>query len=396
MKPLQVVRTTPAGAAAAAARRRPDRPRGGAPAPRRRCGAGRAQGVCGTAKPSSVPHGRRRDRPGARRRDVRRVAPTTPAATPDAIPVSDEFAAYVWSASVAEVAARHGLSPAQVLKFDQNTPPLPGVPQVPLAESFATLNEYPSGAYRELREAAAGYVSRQTSVDVDWEQIVVGAGADDLILLCARTYLGPGRSSSIVTPAYSMYRIATLLERRGADVRGRRRVPALALQPRQPDRGRSTPAEDLVELAGRYPERRGRGRRGLRRVRRRVGRPVAARVPEPDRAADDVEGVRLRIPPRRLRGRGTGDRGGARGAPCPGADRVRRGPHRRGGAARAPLRPQPRDERARARPRPPSPTPATTSPRARATSSGCGRTTISPPRWRRRASSCVGSRRGSG
>ena len=109
------------------------------------------------------------------------------------------------------MAARHGLAPAQVLKFDQNTPPLPGVPQVPLAESFATLNEYPSGRYRELREAAAGYVSRQTSTDVDWEQIVIGAGADDLILLCARTYLAPGRSASIVSPAYSMYRIATLL-----------------------------------------------------------------------------------------------------------------------------------------------------------------------------------------
>ena len=45
-----------------------------------------------------------------------------------------------------------------MLQFDQNTPPLPGVPQVPLAESFARLNEYPDGTYRELREAAAAYV----------------------------------------------------------------------------------------------------------------------------------------------------------------------------------------------------------------------------------------------
>ena len=47
MKPLQVVRATPAGAAAAAARRRPDRPCGRAAAPRRRCGAGCAEGVGG-------------------------------------------------------------------------------------------------------------------------------------------------------------------------------------------------------------------------------------------------------------------------------------------------------------------------------------------------------------
>ena len=67
------------------------------------------------------------------------------------------------------------------------------------------------GAYRELREAAAGYVRRQTGVEVGWEQVVVGAGADDLILLCARTYLGPGRTASVVSPTYSLYRVATLL-----------------------------------------------------------------------------------------------------------------------------------------------------------------------------------------
>ena len=93
---------------------------------------------------------------------------------------------------MAEVAARHGLAPAEVLKFDQNTPALPGVAQIPLAESFATLNTYPDGTYRELREAAAAYVSRQSGSEVAWDQIVVGAGADDLILLCARTFLGAG------------------------------------------------------------------------------------------------------------------------------------------------------------------------------------------------------------
>ena len=50
---------------------------------------------------------------------------------------------------------RHGVPREAVLKFDQNTPPLPGVPQVPLANSMARLNEYPDGTYRELREAAA-------------------------------------------------------------------------------------------------------------------------------------------------------------------------------------------------------------------------------------------------
>ena len=124
---------------------------------------------------------------------------------------------------MAEVAARHGLAPAEVLKFDQNTPPLPGVAQIPLAESFATLNPYPDGTYRELREAAAAYVSGESRRrGGDWEQIVVGAGADDLILLCARTYLAPGRTASIVPPTYSLYRIATLLAGADPSRRGRR------------------------------------------------------------------------------------------------------------------------------------------------------------------------------
>ena len=87
---------------------------------------------------------------------------------------------------------------------------MPGVPQVPLAESLARLNEYPEGTYRELREAAAGYCG------VTPEQIVVGAGADDLIAVCARTYLGPGRTAAISPPTYALYGLASQIE--GAEV----------------------------------------------------------------------------------------------------------------------------------------------------------------------------------
>jgi histidinol-phosphate aminotransferase len=125
-------------------------------------------------------------------------------------PLPADFRAYVWSPSSAEVAARHGLRPEQILRFDQNTPPVPGVPQVPLAESFARLNEYPDPTYRELREAAAGYCG------VDPAQIVIGAGADDLIAICARTYGGPGRRAAVSPPTYPLYEIMSRLE--GADV----------------------------------------------------------------------------------------------------------------------------------------------------------------------------------
>ncbi len=175
------------------------------------------------------------------------------AAGPSPMPLGEGFAPYAWAASVAEVAARHGLDPVEVLKFDQNTPPLPGVAQVPLAESFATLNQYPSGAYRELREAAASYVSGEAAGSIGWEQIVVGAGADDLILLCARTFLGPGRTASLIAPTYSLYRVATLLAGAEpvADPEG-----ATILWRCNPDNptGSVIPATELVELARRYPQ----------------------------------------------------------------------------------------------------------------------------------------------
>jgi histidinol-phosphate aminotransferase len=127
-------------------------------------------------------------------------------------PLPEGFRAYAWSPSSADVAARHGLRPEQILRYDQNTPPAPGVPQVPLAESFARLQEYPDGTYAELREAAAAYCGTTP------EQVVVGAGADELILLCARAFLGPGSTAAVGEPTYGLYRIATELE--GASTTG--------------------------------------------------------------------------------------------------------------------------------------------------------------------------------
>ena len=178
---------------------------------------------------------------------------------PSAVPLPDAFAPYSWAATAAEVAKRHGLDPVQVLKFDQNTPPLPGIPQVPLAESFATLNLYPDGQYRELREAAAAYIGSgsgsgsDAGPEIGWEQIVVGAGADDLILLCARTYLAPGRTAAITPPTYAMYRIATLLC--GAEVTDGTEGASLIwlCNPENPT-GVVTPAAELAEVARRHPD----------------------------------------------------------------------------------------------------------------------------------------------
>ena len=162
-------------------------------------------------------------------------------------PVGDGFAPYVWAAGVEDVAARHGVAPAHVLKFDQNTPPLPGVPQVPLAESMAVLSRYPDGSYRELREAAASYTG------LALENVVVGAGADDLILLVAQTFLGPGARAAIAPPTYALYRIATTLH--GATVVGPDEDAELVwvCNPNNPT-GSWVEPEEILELAHRRPE----------------------------------------------------------------------------------------------------------------------------------------------
>ena len=161
--------------------------------------------------------------------------------------MGDGFAPYVWAAGADEVAARHGIPRQAVLKFDQNTPPLPGVPQVPLAVSMARLADYPDGSYRELREAAAAYTGLAP------ENVVVGAGADDLILLVAQAFLGPGARAAIAEPTYALYRIATRLH--GASVVD---VPDDAdlvwvCNPNNPT-GSWVEPDELVSLAQRLPD----------------------------------------------------------------------------------------------------------------------------------------------
>ena len=161
-------------------------------------------------------------------------------------PVGAGFAPYAWAAAIDEVAERHGVPRETVLKFDQNTPALPGVPQVPLAESMARLNEYPDGTYRELREAAASY----TGLTPD--HVVVGAGADDIILLLAQTFLGPGKRAAAAVRTYALYRIASTL--RGAEI-----VPSgdeaelhWVCNPDNPT-GTWVEPEEIAELAGNVP-----------------------------------------------------------------------------------------------------------------------------------------------
>jgi histidinol-phosphate/aromatic aminotransferase/cobyric acid decarboxylase-like protein/imidazoleglycerol phosphate dehydratase HisB len=127
--------------------------------------------------------------------------------------ISPEFTAYTWAMPTDEVAVLAGIDPSQVIRYDQNTPPLPLPSTRPgaIAGALASISGYPAGGYKALRRAIAEYNG------VEPDQIVLGVGADDLILLCARCFAGPG--DTIAVPAgrtYPLYRTAALLA--GAEV----------------------------------------------------------------------------------------------------------------------------------------------------------------------------------
>ena len=128
-------------------------------------------------------------------------------------PLAPEFRAYTWATPSDEVAALAGIDVSQVVRFDQNTSPLPLPSSRPgtIARALAGINNYPPGGYEELRRAIAD------SNGVAPQNVVLGLGADDLILLCARAFAGPGDRIAI-EPArtYPLYRIATQLA--GAEV----------------------------------------------------------------------------------------------------------------------------------------------------------------------------------
>lgn len=113
---------------------------------------------------------------------------------------------YVWEAANHEVAARYGLDPAQVVRFDTNTSPLPppcleGVLDRVRAEP--QVNEYFDGSYAALGQALAAYTGYSP------EHLVIGAGADEILDVLAKTFLNPGDRVVIPTPTYALYRIVS-------------------------------------------------------------------------------------------------------------------------------------------------------------------------------------------
>ena len=130
--------------------------------------------------------------------------------TPVTFTTPNQPATYSWEATDEGVAARYGIPIEDVVRFDLNTSP---VPPAELAEMLVAgqwetvLSEYPPGDYRRLAEAAAARYG------ITPAELVPGAGADEILDLCAKAFLPFGGRAVIPTPSYAMYRVDT--EQRG-------------------------------------------------------------------------------------------------------------------------------------------------------------------------------------
>jgi histidinol-phosphate aminotransferase len=144
-------------------------------------------------------------------------------------PLSPQFRPYGWALSALEIARRAGIAPEDVLRFDGNTPPEP--PPTARAETIASalerIQSYRHGGFPELVSAIADYNG------VSPEQVVLGAGADDLLMLCIRAYAGPGDRVAIAhEPSYPLYRVAVWVT--GADVGDNAPVLTVVCRPHNP------------------------------------------------------------------------------------------------------------------------------------------------------------------
>jgi histidinol-phosphate aminotransferase len=143
-------------------------------------------------------------------------------------PLAGTIAAYD-APSTEEIAARVGLPVEQIIRFDGNTSPnaLPSSRAEALTEELARIHTYPHGGYPRLERAIADYAG------VSPENVVLGAGADDLIMLLTRSFASPGDTVAIANdPTYPMFPIAVWVA--GADVGDDDPVVTICCRPNNP------------------------------------------------------------------------------------------------------------------------------------------------------------------
>lgn len=104
------------------------------------------------------------------------------------------------------LAAEIGVPVARIVKLDANENLYGAPPEVYEAIANSDLHIYPDPGHLALREAIAGYVGGVTA-----DQIVCGAGADDIIDILLRLTLPP--SIAILSPTFGMYSFLARISR---------------------------------------------------------------------------------------------------------------------------------------------------------------------------------------
>lgn len=115
------------------------------------------------------------------------------------IPALDDMVAYEPGLPLEVVMARYGLE--RVVKLASNEFPLPPFPEVKAAVAAALddLNRYPDGHCTALREALAAHYGRPP------EQVIVGNGSCELLMLLGDALLEPGDEVVFAEPSFVVY-----------------------------------------------------------------------------------------------------------------------------------------------------------------------------------------------
>ena len=155
------------------------------------------------------------------------------------------------------------------------SPPPTARPET-IAAALERIQSYKHGGFPELLRAIADYNG------VEPENVVLGAGADDILMLCARAYAGPGDRVAIADePSYPLYRVAAWVT--GADVGDDSPVLTFVCRPHNPSGAMvDIPAARPLVVDEAYFEYGGQTAMPLHRRRR-------------DRRQDVLEGVRPRV-----------------------------------------------------------------------------------------------------
>ncbi len=126
--------------------------------------------------------------------------------TPVTMASPTQASGYAWEATDEQVAERYGVPIERIVRFDLNTSPAPPDLALRLLASGSygrAISEYPPSDYRELVAAAS------VRYGVAPDEILVGAGADEILDLMAKAFLAPGDGAVVPAPTYAMYQILT-------------------------------------------------------------------------------------------------------------------------------------------------------------------------------------------